>query len=157
MQQGSVLCLLLFDVVSSGLPSELLYASDLVLIAPTMEQLGRRVAEWRVSLLTKGLKVNSGRSKVIVGSSGWNMIVKSGRRPTGVVVCFCSHSYTYGRKWGDKNCSYLDTYHLHHTRLESLEHLIDVLFYNILLASVHSVTDIRLDPLDDSTNSYIHF
>ena len=29
----------------SGLPSELLYADDLVLMAPTMEQLGRRVAE----------------------------------------------------------------------------------------------------------------
>ena len=37
------------DVVSSearcGLPSELLYADDLVIMAPTMEQLGRRVAE----------------------------------------------------------------------------------------------------------------
>ena len=45
------------DVVSSearnGLPFELLYADDLVLMAPTMEQLGRRVAEWRASLLTK--------------------------------------------------------------------------------------------------------
>ena len=39
------------DVVSSearsGLSSDLLYADDLVLMAPTMEQLGRRVAEWR--------------------------------------------------------------------------------------------------------------
>ena len=46
-------CPLLFaavmDVVSSdarsGLPSELLYADDLVIMAPTMEQLGRRVAD----------------------------------------------------------------------------------------------------------------
>ena len=61
--QGSVLSPLLFaavmDVVSSearsGLPSELLYADDLVSMAPTMEQLGRRVAEWRASLLDKGL------------------------------------------------------------------------------------------------------
>ena len=103
LQQGSVLSLLLFDVFSSGLPSELLYASDLVLMAPTMEQLGRRVAEWRVGLFGKGLKVNSCRSKVMVGSSGWKMIVKSGRPPSGVVVCYCSHSYTYGRKGGDKN------------------------------------------------------
>ena len=61
------------DVVSSkarsGLPSELLYADDLVIMAPTMEQLGRRVAEWRASLLGKGLKVNAGKSKVMVGSS----------------------------------------------------------------------------------------
>ena len=27
------------------------YADDLVLMAPTIEQLGRRVAEWRASLL----------------------------------------------------------------------------------------------------------
>ena len=56
------------DVVSSearsDLPSELLYANDLVLMAPTMEQLGRRVAEWRASLLDKGLKVNTGKSQI---------------------------------------------------------------------------------------------
>ena len=64
--QGFVLSPLLFaavvDVVSSearsGLPSELLYADDLVRMAPTMEK------------LDKGLKVNAGMSKVMVGSSG---------------------------------------------------------------------------------------
>ena len=53
LHQGSVSSPLLFaavmDVVSSearsGIPSELLYADDLVLMAPTMEQLDRRVAE----------------------------------------------------------------------------------------------------------------
>ena len=69
---------------SSGLPSELLYADDLVLMAPTMEQLGRRVAERRASILEKGLKVNAGKSKVMVGSSGWKMIVNSGKWPCGV-------------------------------------------------------------------------
>ena len=85
--QGSVLSPLLYaavmDVVSSesrsGLPSELLYADDLVIMAPTMEQLGRWVADWRASLLGKGLKVNVGKSKVMVGSSGWKMIVNSGK------------------------------------------------------------------------------
>ena len=93
LHQGSVLSLLLFaavmDVMSSsearsGLPSELLYADDLVIIAPTMEQLSRRVAEWRASLLDKGLKVNAGKSKVIVGSSGGKMIVNSGKWPCDV-------------------------------------------------------------------------
>ena len=58
------------DVVSSearsGLPSELMYADDLVIMAPTMEQLGRRVAGWRTNLLGKGLKMNAGKSKVMV-------------------------------------------------------------------------------------------
>ena len=66
LHQGSVLSPLLFaavmDVVSSkprgDLPCELLYADDLVIMAPTMELIGRRVADWRASLLGKGLKVN---------------------------------------------------------------------------------------------------
>ena len=66
----------------SELPSEL-YADDLVLMAPTIEQLGRRVAEWRASLLDKGLKVNAGKSKVMVGISGGKMIVNSGKWPCG--------------------------------------------------------------------------
>ena len=41
----------------------------------------RRVAEWRVSIFDKGLKVNSGRSKLMVGSSGGKMIVNSGKWP----------------------------------------------------------------------------
>ena len=41
------------------------------------------VAEWRVTLLDKGLKVNAGKSKVMVGSSGGNMIVN---RESGPVV-----------------------------------------------------------------------
>ena len=51
LHQGLVLIPLLFsdvmDVVSTEarncLPSDLLYADDLVLMAPTMEKLGRRV------------------------------------------------------------------------------------------------------------------
>ena len=52
-----------------------------------MEQPGRRVTEWRVSILEKGLKENSGRSKVMVGSSAGKMIVKSGKWHCGIVVC----------------------------------------------------------------------
>ena len=80
---GSPLLFAVTNVVSSKvrccLHSELLYADDLVLMATTMEKLGRRVAEWRVSLLDKGLKVNTGDSKVRVGSSGGKMIVNYGK------------------------------------------------------------------------------
>ena len=55
-------------------------------MARTMEQPSRRVAEWRISILDKGLKVNSGKSKVMVGSSGGKMIVNSEKRPCGLVV-----------------------------------------------------------------------
>ena len=70
--QGSALSPLLFaavmDVVyseaRSGLPSELLYADDIVHMTPTIKQLGRCVAEWRASLHDKGLKVNAENSEV---------------------------------------------------------------------------------------------
>ena len=92
------LSLLLFavvmDVVScearSGLPSKLLYADDLVLMAPTMKQRGRRVVEWRASLLAKGMKVNAGKSKVMVGSSGVKMIVNSREWPCDI----CGKGYS---------------------------------------------------------------
>ena len=56
----------------------------MVIMAPTMEQLGRRVADWRASLLGKGLKVNAGKTKVMVGSSGGKIIINSGKWPCGV-------------------------------------------------------------------------
>ena len=92
LHQGSVLSTLLFAAVigvvsneaRSGLPSELLYADDLVLMAPTIVHLGRRVAEWRASLLDKGLKVNAGKSKVMIGSSGGKIIVNSGKWLCGI-------------------------------------------------------------------------
>ena len=46
-------------------------------MAPTMEQLGRHVAEWRASLLDEGLKGNVGKSKVMVGSNSGKFIVNS--------------------------------------------------------------------------------
>ena len=115
LHQGSVLSPLLFaavmDVVSSearsGLPSELLYA-DLVIMAPTMEQFGRRVTDWRASLLGKGLKVNAGKSKVMVGSSGRKMIVNSGKWSCGVCgkgVQANSVQCTVCKKWIHKRCS----------------------------------------------------
>ena len=63
--------------------SELLYADDLVLMAPTMEQLGRCVAEWRASLLDQGLTVNASKYKVMDGSSRGKMIENSGKWPCG--------------------------------------------------------------------------
>ena len=110
LHQGSVLSPLLFAAViyvvsseaRSGLPSELLYADDLGIMAPTMEQPGSRVADWRASLLGKGLKVNAGKSKVMVGSSGGKMIVNSGKLPCGVCgtgVQTNSVQCTLSKKW----------------------------------------------------------
>ena len=64
------------------------------------------MADWRASLLGKGLKVNAGKSKVMVGSSGGKMIVNSGKWPCGIcgkgvqansVQCtVCKNGFTNG-------------------------------------------------------------
>ena len=100
LHQGSVLSPLLFavvmDVVSCearrGLLSELLYADDLVFMAPIMKHLGRRVTEWRVSLPDKGLNVNAGKSKVMVGGSSGKIIVNSVVSVKGVHAYSSVHS-----------------------------------------------------------------
>ena len=102
------------DVVSSearsGLPSELLYADDLVIMASTMVQLDRHVTEWRASLLNKGLKVNAEKSKVMVGSSDGKIVVNYGKWPCGVCgkgVQANSVQCTVCKKWIHKWCSTL--------------------------------------------------
>ena len=69
---------------SSNIKGQFLYADELLLMAPTMEQLGRHVAECRASIIDKTLKVNTGNIKVMVGSSGGKKIVNSGKWPGGV-------------------------------------------------------------------------
>ena len=75
VHQGSVLSPLLFAIVMDavtetargGLPWEVLYADDLVLMSDNEEDLMRKIAEWRGCLRSKGLKVNT---KVMVSAVG---------------------------------------------------------------------------------------
>ena len=109
MHQGSVLSPLLFAVVMdvvpsearSGIHSELLYADDLVLMVPIMEPLGRRVTEWRVSLLHKEQKVNAGKYKVMVGSSDGNCnLWKVTRVQANTVTCTVCKMWIHKRYSG---------------------------------------------------------
>ena len=74
--QGSVLNNLLFSTMMdevtkearSCLPWELMNADDLVIVATIREELGRKLVEWRTNtVLVKRLKVNAGKTKLIVG------------------------------------------------------------------------------------------
>ena len=74
VHQGSVLSPLLFIIVlqaiteefKTGCPWELLYADDLVLISESLEDLEKKFQTWKQNLESRGLKVNLGKTKVLV-------------------------------------------------------------------------------------------
>ena len=73
VHQGSVLSLLLFIIVlealsrefREGLPMELLYADDLVLMAELEELLLEKLRKRKNGMEAKGLRVNAGKTKVM--------------------------------------------------------------------------------------------
>ena len=52
-----------------GVGNELLYADDLVLMSVTTEDLKERFWNWKNALESKGLKVNTRKTKVMVSGS----------------------------------------------------------------------------------------
>ena len=76
LHQGSALSPFLFAVVidtisassQRGLPKEMLYADDLAITADTKEELQERLCEWQIALESKGMKVNSRKTEVMVSS-----------------------------------------------------------------------------------------
>merc|ERR1711893_309168 len=89
VHQGSVLSPLLFAIVMDavtrttreGLPWEILYADDLVLMADSEDKLKTKIANWRSSLSVKGIKVNTGKSKVMISTAGAGETRKVGKFP----------------------------------------------------------------------------
>ena len=61
-----------------GLPWELLYADDLVLLE---DDLKRKLQRWKNGLEAKGLRVNVGETKVMKCRVGLQKVVDSGKYP----------------------------------------------------------------------------
>ena len=80
--QEFVLSILLFAIVLEiitknarrGVVDELLYADDLVLMSEDMEDLKERFWNWKNALESKGLKVNTKKTKVMVSESEGELI-----------------------------------------------------------------------------------
>ena len=74
VHQGSVLSPLLFIIVLKALlrecrcslPWEMLYASDLVIIAKSFEKLRARYPAWNNCVESKGVRVNLGETEVMI-------------------------------------------------------------------------------------------
>jgi hypothetical protein len=92
LHQGSVLSPLLFLIVMEavtrnfrgGLPWELLYADDLVLIAESLEELLEKLRRWKLGLERKGLKVNVNKTKIMMEDKRENLVQATGRFPCAV-------------------------------------------------------------------------
>ena len=89
VHQGSVLsCLLLIIVLEAlshkfraGCPWEILYANDLVILAEIFEGLMTKIAVWKNGLESKVLKVNMGKTKIMVLGRGLHTLQTSGKCP----------------------------------------------------------------------------
>jgi len=116
LHQGSVLSPLLFVSVMevnmrkarSGLPWELLYADDLVLIARSEEELREKLRKWKECMEAKGLRVNVEKTKVMISGCKEGTMEKSGKWPCGVCgkgVGRNSIKCTICKSWIHKRCN----------------------------------------------------
>ena len=80
VHQGSVLSPLLF----TGTPWELLYADDLVISAETEEGLKMKLNKWKTEMEAKGLRVNMGKTKIMVSGVNLQTLKDSGEYPCSV-------------------------------------------------------------------------
>ena len=116
VHQGSVLSPLLFIMVlealsqefRTGCPWELLYADDLVIIANSMEELLEKLKIWKKGMEEKGLRVNMGKTKIMVSGPQMDLLRKSGKYPCAVClkgVRESSIKCTGCNSWVHKRCS----------------------------------------------------
>ena len=92
VHQGSVLSPLLFIIVlealsrelRSGVPWEDLYDDDLVIIAESLEERVRRLLTWKEAMEKKGLRVNVGKTKIMICGTGLDLLQSSGEFPCAV-------------------------------------------------------------------------
>ena len=92
----------------TGTPWELLYADDLVISAETEEGLKMKLNKWKTEMEAKGLRVNMGKTKIMVSGVNLQTLKDSGEYPCSVcrkgvgsnsIYCAgCSH-------WVHKKCS----------------------------------------------------
>ena len=67
--------------VRLGLPRELLYAHNLVLMIESIEELKEKVIRWKECMEAKGLRMNTDKTKVIVSGKDKGHLEKLGKLP----------------------------------------------------------------------------
>ena len=116
VHQGSVLSPLLFIIVlealsrefREGIPWELLFADDLVIVADSLEKCVAKVKAWKEGLESKGLRVNMKKTMFMASGPKLDVLRESGKYPCAVCltgVGNASISCTACNKWVHKRCS----------------------------------------------------
>ena len=116
VHQGLVLSPLLFILVlealsqgfRTGVPWELLYADDLVVIADTLEECINKLKAWKNGMENRGLRVNLKKTKFMISGAGRDMLRDSGAFPCAVCrsgVGANSISCSQCKLWVHKKCS----------------------------------------------------
>ena len=116
VHQGSVLSPLLFILVlealsrefRTGVPWELLYADDLIIIAETKDECVRRLKDWKEGMEKKGFRVNMPKTKFMISGVGLDVLEDNGTFPCAVcrkgvrTNCICCSRCLL---WDHKKCS----------------------------------------------------
>ena len=76
------------DSVREGLPWEMLYADDLVLVGKCEEEVKEKLRKWNECLKDKGLKINEEKTKVMCESfgTGTTQVVGNVKHPCSVCL-----------------------------------------------------------------------
>ena len=116
VHQRSVLSPLLFIIVlealsrefCSGVPWEDLYADDLVIITELLEECVRRLLTWKEAIEKKGLRVNAGKTKIMICGTGLDLLQSSGEFPCAVCRSGVGNNSIFCKgckHWVHKKCS----------------------------------------------------
>ena len=97
VHQGSVLSTLLFIIVlealshefRSGIPWEDFYVNDLVIIPESLEECVRRLLTWKDVMEEKALRVNAGKTKIMICGTDLDLLQSSGEFPSAVCRIVC--------------------------------------------------------------------
>ena len=113
IHQWSVLSPLLFIIVLEALSCEFQAGvpwedDDLVIIADSLEECVRRLLIWKEAMEKKGLRVNAGKTKVMICGTGLDLLQRSGEYPCVVCCTGVGNNSIYCNRcklWVHKKCS----------------------------------------------------
>ena len=116
VHQGSVLSPLLFIIVLEalsreflcGVPWKDLYADSLVIIAESLEVCVRRLLTWKEAMEEKELRVNAGKTKIMIYGTGLDLLQSSDEFPCAVCCTGVGSNSIFCKgckHWVHKRCS----------------------------------------------------